>query len=82
MADVYVDIDVDDFLTSCSENEKQEIIGHLIDDGYLDSKQDISSSNNNILDWEWEEILDNLKSRRLQISREDEEIIKRISKKY
>ena len=82
MPNIDVDVDVDDFLRSCSERDKEEIIEILTEDGYLDKKQDISNTNNNILDYEWQEILSNLENNRLRISNEDEETIKRISKKY
>lgn len=84
MAEVraYVDIEVDDFLRYCSTSEKEEIIEILKEEGYIPGEKDSSDLDYNIFEYEWQDALRNLELNRLRISKEDEEIIKKISKKY
>lgn len=78
-----IDIDVDEFYYSCSRKEKTELIELLIDDGFLNSKGTIKNhQEKNLIELEWENTIINLLEKRLNISNEDEELIKKISKKY
>lgn len=78
----YVDVDVDEFLSACSKKEIENLIEYLIEDGYLSSRGIISKTGKSLLEEEWDEIIDNLKDKRLLISVEDEELIRQLSKKY
>ena len=82
--ETYVDVSVDEFLSNCSPREIEKLIDSLIEDGYLNSNAVKNQEPNslNIIEMEWEVVLDNLKQKRLIVSNEDEEIIKLISKKY
>ena len=75
---------MDEFLSNCSPREIEKLIDSLIEDGYLNSNAVKNQEPNslNIIEMEWEVVLDNLKQKRLIVSNEDEEIIKLISKKY
>ena len=79
----YVDVDVDEFLSACSPREIEKLIEYLIEDGHLDSKG-LPKKNEpkSLMEEEWDEITDNLREKRLNISNEDEETIRKISKKY
>ena len=79
----YVDVDVDEFLSACSPREIEKLIEYLIEDGYIDSKARPNKNEpKSLLEEEWDEITDNLREKRLNISNEDEETIRKISKKY
>lgn len=82
--ETYVDVSVDEFLSACSSREIEKLIDCLIEDGYLTSNavKNQEPTLLNIIEMEWEVVLDNLKQKRLMVSNEDEEIIKLISKKY
>ena len=76
-----IDIDVDDFISSCSSREKENLVKDLAEEGYkYEDGQTINSPN--VDDIEWTEILDKLKKIRFMMDSEDEAIIKRISEKY
>lgn len=73
-----VDIDVDEFLNSCSKRELNEAIDYLVGHVY---RKDVASSEN-ILDQEWSEITRSISNCRLRISQEDEDALRKIAKKY
>jgi hypothetical protein len=85
MADINVDIDIDDFLWGCNTREIKEVIEWLQDEGHLDNEEDqnhIPSNKQNVFDTEWYSLCDKLSRIRLQLNHEDEKIIKEILKKY
>lgn len=74
-----VDIDVEDFLESCSRKEKEELI-KILKEG--DLWENTVSSNLSVLEQEWNDVLTKLAKSRLRLSNEDEELIKKIANKY
>lgn len=72
-------IDVDDFLNSIDDEERKELIQSLVDDGYI--KPQSIPKPKNILDLEWDEVIEKLSSGRLNLSKSDEDIIKKIANK-
>ena len=76
---VDVEVDIDEFLSSCTEREIQKLIDYLIEDGYIKNN---NPKLKNLIELEWEQTIYNLLEKRLSISNEDEETIKKISKKY
>lgn len=80
--DVQVDIEVEDFLDECDEKDIQKVIEYLKDEGYLNEKYYLSSPNKSFLDEEWENIINILNESRYKLTIEEEEIIKKIVKKY
>lgn len=77
--DVDVDITVDEFLEECDEDELQEVVSYL----RKHFKHFIPLDNqDNLFDFEWNEVIKKLANSRLQMSLEDIEIIKAIAKKY
>lgn len=84
--DTYVDVEVDEFWSSCSTREKEELIDMLVDDGWVvrtsPKGTDPESKLPSIPDLNWMEMINKLNDIRIQISSDDEESIKQIIKKY
>ena len=82
--ETYVDVSVDEFLSACGSREIEKLIEALIEDGYLDQKSVKNQEHNpkSLMEEEWDMVIENLKEKRLNLSNEDEEIVKLISKKY
>lgn len=77
--EVEVDIDVDDFLDSCSRREKEQLVKKLKEgDLWEDTKSDKLS----LMELEWNETLTKLSNARLRLTNEEEAIIKKIANKY
>ena len=89
MAYIGVDIDVDDFYDEMSSWDKQSMAKMLKRDGFyiLDDEDDEDDEDNwvienpNIFDEEWVKVMKKIFHGRLQLSNEDEEIIKAIANK-
>jgi hypothetical protein len=85
-----IDVNVDDFLSSCDRYDIKEIIKFLKDEEWISEDSDDENPNpnlipldkQNIYDQEWYSLCDKLSSIRLQLSHEDEETIRNILKKY
>jgi len=78
-----VDVEIDDFLSSCSSRDINELIEALIEDGYLKADcQTNSTGKKTYLEEEWDQISNKINEIRLRISPEDEELIRNIVKKY
>jgi hypothetical protein len=90
MADVNVDVEVDEFVDSCSKREIKELIDYLVDEGHL--PESVLDSNGNIiniknskishLEQEFIDNVDKLKGKFYSLSSEDEGEIMKIIKKY
>jgi hypothetical protein len=84
--ETYVDVDVDDFWYECSTREKEELIDMLEEDGWV--RRTIPKGNDplqqlpSIMELEWLDMCNKLSELRLNMSREDEDLIKEILKKY
>jgi hypothetical protein len=80
----YVDVDVDEFVSSCSKREIQELIECLVEDGYLPKNVIGTSPNENLGTYEsiFNENLDKLKEKYYSLNSEDEQVIQNIFKKY
>jgi hypothetical protein len=81
----YIDIEVDDFLDSCSEYEINEVIDWLDENGYIDKKKVVATDGNNamgVLDYEWDTVITTLSEKRLSLTSNEEEIIKNIAKRF
>ena len=87
MADVNVDVEVDEFVDSCSKREIKELIDYLVDEGHLpesvlDSNGDNKDSKISYLEQEFIDNMDKLKGKYYSLSGEDESEIMKIIKKY
>ncbi len=67
-----IEVDVDDFLSACSDSEIKELIQALKDDGHLDEGED---------DNDFDIALRKLVGNSWRLSKEDEETILRITNK-
>jgi len=67
-----IEVDVDDFLSACSDSEKKELVQALKDDGYL---------NEGDLDNDFDIALRKLVGNSWRLSKEDEETILKIANK-
>jgi hypothetical protein len=84
--ETYVDVDVDDFWYECSTREKEELIDMLETDGWVKritpKGTDPSETLPSLLDIEWQDMCNKLSGLRLNMSREDEDLIREILNKY
>jgi hypothetical protein len=80
----YVDVDVDEFVSSCSKREIQELIECLVEEGYLHKNVIGINPTENLGTYEsdFNENLDKLKEKYFLLSNEDEQVIQNIFKKY
>jgi hypothetical protein len=77
------DVDIDDFLSACSSSEIKELITALIDDGHLpESISEFKTSNVSISESEYEDALGKLHGKYYTLSKEEEETIIKISKRF
>ena len=86
MAYIEVDIDVDDFYDEMSSFDKQSMAEMLERDGFCtlddeDEEDNFVIDDPNAFDEEWIKIMKKIFHGRLQLSNEDEEIIKAIANK-
>ena len=80
---VDVEIEVDEFLSSCNEREIREVIDKLKGDGHLSNiNVPIPENEQLISDKNWNQTCQKLSEIRLQMSTEDIEVIENILKKY
>ena len=84
--ETYVDVDVDEFWTSCSTREKESLIDMLEEDGWVvrtpPKGTNPDDSLPSLLEIEWQHMVNKLSQLRQQITIEEEETIKRILEKY
>lgn len=77
-----LDIDVDEFISSCSKSEIKELIEALQEDGHIGKDSIIEEEGLNILDEEWLKVTNKLNTLRLRLSPEEEQLIKEIVNRY
>lgn len=74
-----IDVNPDDFVSSCSSEEIQELIDILVEDGYV-KKHEVESNDKNVLDEEWDEVITKIAGTgRLRLTNEEEETIRKIA---
>jgi hypothetical protein len=80
---VEVEVEVDDFLSSCGSKEIKQVIDKLKEDGHLSNiNVPIPENEQLISDKNWNQTCQKLSEIRLQMSMEDIELIENILKKY
>ena len=80
-----INIDVDDFLSACGSSEIKELIEALVEDGHLPkSTLNVVENSNSvgIAESEFEDALDKLHGKWNVLSKEEEEVIVKISKRF
>jgi len=76
-----IEIDPDEFVSSCSSREIEELIDALVEDGYITKPvNDIPLTDKNLMDEDWDEVIIKIGGRgRLRLTNEEEEIIRKIA---
>jgi ribosomal protein S8 len=78
-----VEVEVDDFLSSCGSKEIKQVIDKLKEDGHLSNiNVPIPENEQLISDKNWNQNCQKLSEIRLQMSMKDIEVIENILKKY
>lgn len=77
-----LEVDVDDFLSSCTKSEIKELIEALQEDGWLVKESFAQTDKINLLDEEWLNVTNKLNNIRLRLSVEEEQMIKDIVNRY
>lgn len=80
----YIDVEIDEFLDSCSKREIQQIINVLIKDGWI-NKSDTEPEDSKFRGSDekiYEEALKKLHGKWNVLTKEEEEIILKISKRF
>jgi len=80
--DTEVEVDVDDFLSSCSQSEIKELIEALQEDGWLVKEKVTKEDSMSVMDEEWLTVIQKLHTLRLRLSVEEEQTIKDIVNRY
>jgi hypothetical protein len=82
--EVHVDIDVDDFLDRCDSSEKEELIKALIEDGYLkkDCRETFQDYGYSVGEALYQEALKKLHGKWNMLTKEEEETILNIAKRF
>jgi len=82
--EVHVDIDVDDFLDKCNTSEKEELIKALIEDGYLkkDCREGFEDQKYSVSEAFYQEALNKLHGKWNMLTKEEEETILNIAKRF
>jgi len=80
----YVDVDVDEFVSSCSSREIKELINALIEDGHLEKNQFIKQPDDKkgVLEEEFLNKLEVLSTKYYSMSGEEVEFIDNLYNKY
>jgi hypothetical protein len=79
-----IEIDVDKFLSSCNDRDKEELIDALIEEGYLkkDCREDFKDYNYSVSESHFVEALDKLRSKWNMLTKEEEEFILKIANRF
>lgn len=77
-----LEVDVNDFLSSCTKSEIKELIEALQEDGWLIKESVAQTDKMNLLDEEWLNVTNKLNNIRLRLSLEEEQTIKDIVNRY
>jgi hypothetical protein len=75
-----IDIDPDEFVSTCDSNEIRELIDILVEDGHIPEFIDIAPHKKNLFDEEWDGIIGKIRGLgRLRLTNEEEETIRKIA---
>jgi hypothetical protein len=79
-----IDIDADEFLSSCNDRDREELIDALIEGGYLkkDCKEDFKDYNYSVSEAHFVEAVDKLRSKWNMLTQEEEELIIKIANRF
>ena len=77
-----LDIDVDDFYYEMSDREKQEMYELLREDGYGSSFKLSDERPASVPEWEFIDTIEKISSNRLQLTNEEDEMLKKIASRF
>ncbi len=81
MPNVSVDLDIEDFLWSCSDRDIDNIITYLVDEEYLVGKA-VLPKTVSLYDEDLNHMLNKISENKLRLTIEEEQIIKNIAKRF
>jgi len=76
-----MDIDPDDFVNACNKREIEELIKALIEDGHINDPYVKRKNNVSMNEESFNECLDKISTNYLQLTQEEEEVIRNIAKR-
>jgi len=79
--DVDIDIDVAELYGDCSDREKKELAGYLIEDGFIPGQTE-QVGEDSLMDVTYKEALNKLYSKRIYLTLEEEQVILNLANKY
>ena len=74
-----IDVEIEEFVDSLYKREIDELIDYLKQEGHLNGE--VTLPEMNLQDIEWSKVIDKLSQSRLQLTIEEEELIKNIANK-
>ena len=82
---INVDLDIDDVLSEMNSSEIQKLVDDLYDDGYVPSQMELVKGDiegYGVVADLFSEALDRLSTHRLELSKEEEELILKLASKF
>ena len=79
--DVDIDIDVAELYGDCSDREKKELAGYLIEDGFIPGQTE-QVGKDSLMDITYKNALNKLYSKRIYLTLEEEQFIINLANKY
>lgn len=77
-----IDIDVDEFISSCSSSEIQELIECLVEGGYINRDRIIPERGMSVGETFYVEAIEKLADKYHMLTQEEEELIIKLSKRF
>jgi hypothetical protein len=77
----YIDVDIDDIVGSMNSRELQRLMDDLYDDGWVPTQLQAVTDSASISDEEWNEAIEKLRTGKIFLTIEEEELIKQLAKK-
>lgn len=77
-----IDIDVDEFISSCSSSEIKELIDCLVEEGYINPSRLIQERGMSVGETFYVEAIEKLADKYHMLTREEEELIIKLSKRF
>lgn len=76
---MYIDINIIDALDDCSGWEIDQVIEWLKDNDYIANKDVQVIEDKNLMDHEWDKVIDKLSTKRIYLTQQEEDTIKSIA---
>ena len=78
-----IHIDVEDFYDEMSNKECKEMYDLLIEDGYGESLlNELNNQPQNLIEWEFQGIMEKIISNRLALTSEEDEMLRKIASRF